>query len=75
MKDVELVIKRGVDNFDEILNSYKWIKVKRFNPDNYSTLEDKYKAFEEHHIEETSFLIDKVRELAKIIKENKKDSI
>lgn len=71
LKDVEFVIKLGVDNFEEILNSYKWIKVKKFNPDDYSSLEDKYDAFEKHHIEETSFLIDKVRELAKIIKDGR----
>ncbi len=71
LKDVEFVIKLGVDNFEEILNSYKWIKVKKFNPDDYSSLEDKYDAFEKHHIEETNFLINKVRELAKIIKDGR----
>lgn len=36
---------------DEILNSYSWIKVKRFNQD--ST----YDELMEHHIEETTFLL------------------
>lgn len=52
---------------DEILNSYKWIKVKKFNNDlmSYDSYESYIYAFEMHHIEETTFLIDKIRELVK----------
>jgi hypothetical protein len=50
---------------DEILNSFKWIKVKKFNDDlmSYDSYEDYIHAFEVHHIEETTFLINKIREL------------
>lgn len=48
------------------LNSYKWIKVKRFRPDEYSK-DELYDALEKHHLEETNFLINKVRELIELI--------
>jgi hypothetical protein len=48
----------------EILNSYHWIKIKAFKPENYSTWEEKYQALEQHHLAETEFLIAKIRELA-----------
>lgn len=45
-------------------SNYKWIKVKpfKFNPD--KTWEENYRALENHHVEETTFLIREVRELA-----------
>ena len=52
-------------NKEEILNSYRWIKVKRFKPEDYETFEDKYNALNEHHIEETNFLIEKIRDIVR----------
>jgi hypothetical protein len=52
---------------DEILNSYRWIKIKAFKPENYETWEEKYQALEQHHLAETKFLIAKIRELAQKI--------
>lgn len=49
---------------EEILNSYKWIRVKQFKP-NSENLMEKYLQLEEHHLKETEFLINKCRELAK----------
>lgn len=43
---------------------YGWIKVPKYVMDETKSWEDRYKALEAHHIQETSFLIDKVRELA-----------
>lgn len=43
---------------------YGWIKVKKFDPEKYATIEERYTALDMHHVQETSFLIDKVRELA-----------
>ena len=48
-----------------ILNSYKWIKVKRYVDDESLSWEERYRRLEKHHLEETSFLIDKVREIVK----------
>jgi hypothetical protein len=48
-----------------ILTSYRWIKVKRFVDDPSLTWEERYKLLEEHHTKETSFLIDKIREMVK----------
>ena len=46
---------------EEILNSYKWIKVKQYKMDESKSWEERYHEFEKHHIEETNFLINKLR--------------
>ena len=46
----------------EIIDTYKWIKVKQYDGDSYDTLM-------EHHKNETEFLINKCRELAKLLLE------
>ena len=50
---------------DIILNSYKWIKVKRYVDDESLSWEERYKRLEKHHLEETNFLIDKLRDIVK----------
>lgn len=47
----------------EILETYKWIKVKRFKKEKYTEWVDAYDALEKHHLEETTFLIEKIREI------------
>jgi len=51
----------------EILNTYKWIKVPRYIDDESLPLEERLKRLEEHHIKETTFLIEKIRELVRSI--------
>jgi len=46
-----------------ILNTYRWIKVKKFVDDESLSWEERFKALEKHHIEETTFLINKIREI------------
>ena len=48
-----------------ILETYKWIKVKKFVDDQSLSWEERYKRLEKHHLEETNFLIDKIREVIK----------
>ncbi|MFM2393336.1 MAG: hypothetical protein RLZZ546_1318 [Bacteroidota bacterium] len=48
---------------DEILNTYKWIKVKMYKRENYEDWKDAYEALEAHHVEETEFLLKKLREI------------
>jgi iron-sulfur cluster assembly protein len=43
---------------------YDWIKVKKYEMDESLSWEERYKQLEEHYKAETTFLIDKVRELA-----------
>ncbi len=50
-----------------ILETYKWIKVKSYVDDESLSWEERYKKLEKHHIEETTFLIDKIREVVKNI--------
>jgi hypothetical protein len=47
----------------EILSSYKWIKVKRYEDDTTLSWEERYKRLLDHHEKETKFLIQKVREM------------
>ncbi len=61
-------IKMDKEKLKEIIETYKWIKVKKFDPKNLTgvnTLTDLYNELESHHIEETEFLIKVCRELAK----------
>ncbi len=49
----------------EILDTYKWIKVKKYVDDETLSYEERYRRLEQHHIEETTFLINKIREIVK----------
>ncbi len=51
-----------------ILETYKWIKVKRYIDDDSLSWEERYKRLDSHHIEETTFLINKIREIVKELK-------
>jgi len=56
------------DELKEILSSYNWIKIDKFNPKDLTDINspmDLYNKLEKHHTEETNFLINKCRELAK----------
>lgn len=44
-------------------SGYKWIKVKKFKFDDSRSWEENYKELENHHIEETKFLINEIRDL------------
>ena len=48
-----------------ILETYRWIKVKPYKMNMELSWEESYRELEKHHIEETNFIIDKVRELIK----------
>jgi hypothetical protein len=50
---------------EEILHSYKWIKVPKYKDDDTLSWEERYLRLNEHHIEETTFLIEKIREIVK----------
>lgn len=49
----------------DILENYKWIKVKKYVMDENLSWEERYRKLDEHHIEETNFLINKIREIVK----------
>lgn len=51
----------------EILNSYKWIKMPKYIDDESLSFEERFKRLQEHHVKETTFLIDKIREIIKKI--------
>jgi len=48
----------------EHYSDYRWIKVKRHTMDESKSWEDRYKDLDDHHIKETTFLINEVRVLA-----------
>lgn len=59
------------EELQEIINSYKWIKVKRYEEPEYID-KDSYEDLRIHHEKETNFLINKCRRLAKeLLKKHK----
>lgn len=52
-------------------DGYGWIKVPRYRIDESKTWEERYLELDRHHIQETTFLIEKVRELARRLEENR----
>jgi hypothetical protein len=48
----------------KMYDGYAWTKVPKYVMNESATWEERYREFEQHHIQETTFLIAKVRELA-----------
>lgn len=46
---------------------WKWLKVKRFVPETYADLQERYGALEKHHAEETGRMIDVIRGLCRAL--------
>jgi hypothetical protein len=44
-------------------SGYSWIKISPYKDDENLSFEERFLALQKHHIEETEFLIAKVREL------------
>lgn len=55
--------KLSLQEKESILDSYKWVKVKKYVDDESLSWEERYNALQEHHVQETTFLIEKIREL------------
>jgi hypothetical protein len=53
----------------EQFEGYGWIKVKKYKMDETKSWEERYRELEQHHIAETTFLINQVRALADEIDE------
>lgn len=49
----------NVEEKREILETYKRIKIKAFKMNEQQSWEERFKALEKHHLEETNFLIKK----------------
>ena len=47
----------------DILESYNWIRVKKFKDDESLPIADRLARLQEHHEEETTFLINFIRDL------------
>lgn len=53
---------------------FRWIKVPKYVMDETKSWEERYRELEAHHIQETTFLIDKVRELAAALEDKTNDA-
>ena len=53
------------DEKNTILNTYQWIKVPKYVDDDSLSWEERYIRLNDHHIEETTFLIEKIRSIIK----------
>ncbi len=56
-------------DLEEKYRGYGWIKVPRYSMDESLSWEERYHLFDEHHLQETTFLIEEVRKLARQIDE------
>lgn len=54
-----------------LYDGYKWIKAKKHVYDSEKSWEENYQDLKNHHIEETSFLIEELRKLAENIAASK----
>lgn len=54
----------GATSMNESYDGHAWIKVPRYAMDESKSWEERYRELEQHHIAETTFLVEKVRELA-----------
>lgn len=60
-ESVKYYINNERDKKDEIVETYNWIKVKKFKDDPSLSFEERFNRLNEHHKEETEFLINKIR--------------
>ena len=44
-------------------NQWQWLKVKRFRPESYATADERYVALEQHHLAETTRMIEVITAL------------
>jgi hypothetical protein len=63
LQDIILSSKPRLTNVKNILETYDWIKIKKYEDDDTLSSKEPYKKLEAHHVEETTFLINKVREI------------
>jgi hypothetical protein len=48
-------------------NQWKWLKVKRFVPENYPDVAERYAALENHHRDETGRMIEVITRLCETV--------
>jgi len=68
LKEIDPKDKKELQELEKYIQGHNWIQVKQHRYNNTIFDSENYKNLENHHIEETSFLIEKVRELAKKLK-------
>lgn len=62
-EEIEATVKRVKSMHD--YSGYGWIKVKRYVDDPSLSWEERYARLDAHHTKETTFLINKIRDLSK----------
>ena len=71
---MNLTLEQAADILHQIEhNQWKWLGVKRFAPDAYATLKDRYTALERHHADEMGRMIDVIKGLCRTL-ESLKDA-
>lgn len=53
------------NSYENAYAGFGWIKVSRYEDDPHLAWEERYQRLEQHHIAETTFLIEEVRKLAR----------
>jgi len=53
-------------------NQWKWLRIKRFVPEAYADLAERYAALQKHHEEETERMIEVIQALCRMVAPSKK---
>lgn len=61
-RDDAIEILRQIDQ-----NRWNWLKLKRFIPEAYPTVEARYAALEQHHADETARMVEVIKALCEIL--------
>ena len=48
-------------------DQWKWLKVKRFDPHSYPSLEERFAALEKHHMDETGRMIEVIQGICRTV--------
>ena len=65
---MELIPNDAADILSQIeQNQWRWLKVKRFSPEAYATIDERYAALERHHNAETCRMIEVIRALCEMV--------
>jgi hypothetical protein len=65
---MELTPKHAAEILQQICqNQWKWLGIKRFVPDDFLNLADRYAALEEHHAQETCRMLQVIESACRTI--------
>lgn len=66
--EMDINPQQAADILQQIQNNqWKWVKVKRFQPDAHPNMSERYEALEKHHAAETGRMIEVIEALCRTV--------